>query len=239
MCGISGVPATTGTFTAAARVGVMAATAAAAEGGVVLETTQFSRVYAFTRTLLGGGDVEGSQGTTTTPLPLVSAFAGGVWAVCKRGVSVTGGALAAVVTGLLWYTIERPLATLYLCGPAIRGYGFWEGRPPWEICSALTRVDAGFWRTSDENGKVCDSLVAHKAHAFIVGALTLSLLTLAAYATCLSVLRVCFVNPLLRTLRVADGGGKVCINGKAPLVPPPPPCPDEGKKSSACDVCST
>jgi hypothetical protein len=59
----------------------------------------------------------------------------------------------------------QPFLTVYLHGPAIGAYGFWQGRHLAEICSQLTSVSAPFWyRHSDE----CLALITQRAESYVV-----------------------------------------------------------------------
>jgi hypothetical protein len=55
-----------------------------------------------------------------------------------------------------------PIRTLYLAGPALYGYGFWEGKTHEDICASLTNIPAQHWC---ENQDVCDALIDHKVAA--------------------------------------------------------------------------
>lgn len=60
----------------------------------------------------------------------------------------------------------NPLRFLYFRGPVWGGYGFWEGKPPEDICAEITSVGAHHWRTwSDE----CRDLLERKLMAFEIG----------------------------------------------------------------------
>lgn len=67
-----------------------------------------------------------------------------------------------IVKTLLYYTIEKPIALVYLRGPALNGYGFWEGLPKTDICSRVTNVDARHWA---QNEIMCDEIIDNKLHA--------------------------------------------------------------------------
>lgn len=68
---------------------------------------------------------------------------------------------------ILW-----PLRILYFHGPSWGGWGFWEGRPPGDICSDLTHVPAHhFWHSAD-GAQECDALLERKFSAFCIGMLS-------------------------------------------------------------------
>ena len=90
-----------------------------------------------------------------------------------------------------------PLRLLYLRGPAWSGWGFWEGRPPDDICADLTHVDARHWRDDLGGPAACAALVDRKFSAFVIG-----IAAIAAVATTLAVCAqtihyYCTMRPLL------------------------------------------
>lgn len=66
-----------------------------------------------------------------------------------------------------WTTaVHAPLAHLYLHGPQLHGYGFWEGLPPEDICARLTGTGTGIWlKNSDE----CEVVLRRHTHGFVLG----------------------------------------------------------------------
>lgn len=72
-----------------------------------------------------------------------------------------------LLRSLLFLVLEAPLLTLYLQGPQLGGYGFWEGLQYNEICARLTGVDAAHWSSS--SGMVeCLHLIDRKFNAFLI-----------------------------------------------------------------------
>ena len=68
---------------------------------------------------------------------------------------------------ILFFIFEAPLLTLYLQGPSLFGYGFWEGKPFNEICAHLTGINASYWSESRNDGE-CIALIERKFNAFLV-----------------------------------------------------------------------
>jgi hypothetical protein len=62
-----------------------------------------------------------------------------------------------------------PLRQLYLEGPALQDWGFWEGKDFVDICAQLTGVSAKMWET---NFGACSNLIERKFRAFVLGVYT-------------------------------------------------------------------
>jgi hypothetical protein len=69
------------------------------------------------------------------------------------------------------FVLEPPLRELYFAGPRLKGYGFWNGLPPADICAHLTQTSADVWR--QYNSVQCDLVLDQYFHAFYVGAYSL------------------------------------------------------------------
>lgn len=76
----------------------------------------------------------------------------------SRTVSVTIGNFYEVL-------VVRILARLYLLGPNVAGYGFWEGRPPEDICSSMSGNSPDFWRRNMEE---CQDMIGRRFHSWMV-----------------------------------------------------------------------
>ena len=70
---------------------------------------------------------------------------------------------------LVYYALEFPLRLLYLRGPELAGYGFWEGRSNGEICNQLTGVSASHWTATAANALDCSSLIERKFGSLLIG----------------------------------------------------------------------
>ena len=81
---------------------------------------------------------------------------------------------------ILYYTFEWPLRQLYLRGPAVLGYGFWEGMELTEICCRLTGVPSGHW---DLNMAACDAVIDRKLDAINVFVLFSAYITVLYHGT--------------------------------------------------------
>lgn len=94
-----------------------------------------------------------------------------------------------------------PLRILYFRGPAWGGWGFWEGRPPGEICSELTHIPAHHFEYPGSGGSdECHALLDRKFTAFTVGGLSVvgGLLFLGVAANCVHYYFT--IRPVLRHL---------------------------------------
>jgi hypothetical protein len=61
------------------------------------------------------------------------------------------------------YLVINPLRKIYLFGPAVFGFGFWQGLPAPEICSHITNYSETFWR---DNYPDCKALIDAKFYSF-------------------------------------------------------------------------
>ncbi len=93
-----------------------------------------------------------------------------------------------------------PLRWLYLQGPALGGWGFWEGRPPGDICAELTHLPAEHFLNEPEGAAQCGSLVERKFVAFCLGATAVSGTALMVAVCSQSVTYMMTVRPLLTRL---------------------------------------
>jgi len=66
---------------------------------------------------------------------------------------------------IIFTCVELPLLYVYMFGPSMGGYGFWEGKQLDIICSELTAVPQEHWT---ENIDVCETLVTHKFNSVLV-----------------------------------------------------------------------
>lgn len=66
---------------------------------------------------------------------------------------------------VFYWLLEKPIEILYLRGPAIFGYGFWEGLPRADICSRLTGVDSRHWIISVVE---CDAIIERKLQGMYI-----------------------------------------------------------------------
>jgi hypothetical protein len=65
--------------------------------------------------------------------------------------------------------IREPLRALYMGGPSLGGYGFWESLPDEEICAMMTGVKASFWRGLEVSIAMCDRRIECKVDVFVIG----------------------------------------------------------------------
>ena len=64
------------------------------------------------------------------------------------------------------YLFVRPLANLYLDGPA--ALGFWGGVAMPDICAQLTNTNSQFWTSSAENMRECEAHVERHFNSWMV-----------------------------------------------------------------------
>jgi hypothetical protein len=63
---------------------------------------------------------------------------------CDLFQSAKGMAISSV-SSLYDLVVRYPLFSLYFNGPAVHGFGFWQGLPPETICSSLTGTPEAVW----------------------------------------------------------------------------------------------
>ena len=102
-----------------------------------------------------------------------------------------------MATALILSWLLAPLRLLYLRGPAWSGWGFWEGRPPDDICAELTHVDARHWRDDLSGPAACDDLVDRKFQAFAIGIAAVMAMTMTIAVCAQTIHYCCTVRPLL------------------------------------------
>lgn len=61
--------------------------------------------------------------------------------------------------------IATPVRILYLRGPSLSGFGFWEGKESEGICSQLSNVPASFWA---DHRTECETLIERKLDSIVV-----------------------------------------------------------------------
>lgn len=80
------------------------------------------------------------------------------------------------------YVVEPPLRELYFTGPRLKGYGFWNGLPPADMCAQITQTSSEVWQKY--NSAQCMLLLDQYFQAFYVGAYAIIYVTIFYY--CLS-----------------------------------------------------
>lgn len=71
-----------------------------------------------------------------------------------------------VIRYIFFSLFELPLLQVYLFGPSLGGYGFWQGQDPDVICSSLTGVPASHW--AQEASDECCALIYRRFEAYMV-----------------------------------------------------------------------
>lgn len=61
--------------------------------------------------------------------------------------------------------ILNPLAKLYMWGPNISGWGFWNGMEYYDICASKTKLNSEFWKYHKEE---CLELISKNFYSFVV-----------------------------------------------------------------------
>lgn len=59
--------------------------------------------------------------------------------------ALVAGTAQNIVQYVYRSTFVRFLSRLYLFGPNLKGFGFWEGKEAQDICAELTGVSSNFW----------------------------------------------------------------------------------------------
>lgn len=60
------------------------------------------------------------------------------------------------------------IRTLYLKGPSLHGYGFWQGKKMSDICGILTGVDASHWAIVN-NTEICNRRIESDIESIVLG----------------------------------------------------------------------
>ena len=95
--------------------------------------------------------------------------------------------------------LRIPLERLYMHGPALSGWGFWEGKRIEDICAELTRVPADRWELMRSE---CEALVWRQFKSFYV-ATTFSLYALVSYQVMSYMwFRYTVMNPIMHNVRM-------------------------------------
>jgi hypothetical protein len=80
---------------------------------------------------------------------------------------------------------ELPLLQLYLYGPNVAGFGFWEGHQQDVVCATLTNVHSTHWV---EHGDECSRLIYRRFEGYLifmyVTIYVLTLLSLYVFVMC-------------------------------------------------------
>lgn len=70
-----------------------------------------------------------------------------------------------IIRSILFFIIELPLLTLYLHGPRLGGYGWYQGMAYSAICAEITNVPEEHWK---ENSATCIALIGRRFEGFLV-----------------------------------------------------------------------
>jgi hypothetical protein len=62
-----------------------------------------------------------------------------------------------------WALVDAPFEYLYLHGPRVGPYGFWQNMPPADVCAEMTGVGAAHWR---EHPLVCIKVIRDRAQSW-------------------------------------------------------------------------
>jgi hypothetical protein len=95
--------------------------------------------------------------------------------------------------------IRKPLDTLYMHGPSLSGWGFWEGKRVEDICAEITNVPAATWELMRLE---CESMVQRRFQSFYVGVAFIMYALLAYHAVCYVWFRYTVMNPILHNVRM-------------------------------------
>lgn len=79
--------------------------------------------------------------------------------------NAVSNAVLYVVQFIVYVFVKAPVQALYLRGPFMGGYGFWEGQPSHEICARVTGVPSEHWVVSPDD---CAAVIGRKLDAIYV-----------------------------------------------------------------------
>ena len=102
---------------------------------------------------------------------------------------------------MVWGLIDWPLRTLYLNGPSLLGYGWWEGVGEADLCSQITGVGAEFW-DGEHSQDACGDLIERKVFAFEIGTLAITTLGMTILLGSTLYWRWCILRPLTQELKM-------------------------------------
>lgn len=85
---------------------------------------------------------------------------------------------AAFFARLIYIFFFTPLYYLYVNGPSMGGYGGYGGKPMYDICQQITKVDSKFWTSTPENMIECEYIVYREFHSYFFMMMTLAYLCL-------------------------------------------------------------
>jgi hypothetical protein len=72
--------------------------------------------------------------------------------------------IACFVQGFYHGLLLRPLAKLFLNGPAWFGIGGWEGKQRTDICAELTKLPSDFWA---QNMNTCELFIEKRFYSYV------------------------------------------------------------------------
>lgn len=67
------------------------------------------------------------------------------------------------VSLVIWALIDGPFEYLYIHGPRVGSYGFWQNMPAADVCAEMTGVGAAHWR---EHIAVCTETIRDRARSW-------------------------------------------------------------------------
>jgi hypothetical protein len=108
-------------------------------------------------TMLGGvNDFLGSTEVLYNPLNLIIGIIRLVFQITS-----------AIITKLHNATIVYIAHQIYIHGPSIHGWGFWQGKDVNEICGTITGTSSQHWA---KNLDVCNKLIDTEVQSLVIGA---------------------------------------------------------------------
>ena len=124
-----------------------------------------------------------------------------------------------MVTHLISQALYVPLETLYLRGPWLHGYGFWQGTSPETICAHSSGADALFWV---DNPEECSIMIHKKVMGFAIAVYVVILCTSVYMSASAIYWRVVYINPIVQELSLfrKQYYDKTVGNLEAPLTLP-------------------
>ena len=90
---------------------------------------------------------------------------------------------------------------LYSRGPALFGYGFYEGKTLVDICQTITNVNSDFWKN---NYLQCEMMINKKVEAFIIGIFWGSFIFFIYKSYSIFMFRYLIVQPFISKLEILN-----------------------------------
>tara|TARA_A100001015_G_C14606402_1_gene562456 strand:- start:102 stop:572 length:471 start_codon:yes stop_codon:yes gene_type:complete len=102
-----------------------------------------------------------------------------------------------MVTDFVTQAAYVPLETLYLQGPWLYGYGFWQGTSAETICAHSSGADALFWV---DNPEECSNIIHKKVMGFAIAVYVVIFCSCVYMWASAYYWRMVYINPIVQEL---------------------------------------